>query len=149
MEEHNIIILNNDFNFNTKGYHKLIGDFNYSGIIPKGTQGTIVSDIKNGGCWVEFPSLQNTGNLYEDGVHWVEQIYLIKKEKQMKLSITDLRAVLKERTQSMVGKKVSDDPDIILAGVKDIKTVLDEMEIYAKEVIHTKELSQNDQDQDK
>lgn len=67
----------------------------------------------------------------------------------MKLSITDLRAVLKERTQSMVGKKVSDDPDIILAGVKDIKTVLDEMEIYAKEVIHTKELSQNDQDQDK
>lgn len=66
----------------------------------------------------------------------------------MKLSIADLRAVLKERTQSMVGRKASEDADMILAGVKDLRAVLDEIETYANEVIQTKEALSANQDAD-
>jgi hypothetical protein len=66
----------------------------------------------------------------------------------MKLSIADLRAVLKDRTQSMVGRKASEDPDTILAGVKDLRVVLDEMEAYANEVNETKEALSTNQSKD-
>lgn len=66
----------------------------------------------------------------------------------MKLSIVDMRAVLKERTQAMVGRKASEDADMILAGVKDIKAILEEMESYANELILTKEALANEQSKD-
>ena len=66
----------------------------------------------------------------------------------MKLSIVDMRAVLKERTQGQTGRKASDDPVDILAGVKDIEAVLDEMKKYAMEQISTKEDLKNEQKND-
>jgi predicted nucleotidyltransferase len=66
----------------------------------------------------------------------------------MKLSIADMRAVLKERTQSMVGRKASEDPEMILAGVIDLRVVLDEMETYANELIETKKALANNKEED-
>lgn len=66
----------------------------------------------------------------------------------MKLSICDLRAVLKERTIPMTSKKASDDPVDIMVGVKDIQAVLDEMKKYAMEQISTKEELKNEQKTD-
>ena len=63
----------------------------------------------------------------------------------MKLSIVDMRAVLKERTQGVTGRKASDDPVDIMAGVKDIQSVIDEMKKYALEQISTKEELKNEQ----
>lgn len=57
----------------------------------------------------------------------------------MKLSIADMRAVLRERSQSMVGRKASDDPVDILAGISDIRAILNEMENYAVEMAATAE----------
>jgi len=57
----------------------------------------------------------------------------------MKLSIVDMRAVLKERTQVMIGRKAPEDPETILACVADIRTVLNEIEIYANALIQTRE----------
>ncbi|MCK9428954.1 MAG: hypothetical protein M0R17_02950 [Candidatus Omnitrophica bacterium] len=62
----------------------------------------------------------------------------------MKLSIIDLRAVLKERTQLMVGRKASEDPVEVLAGVKDIRVVLDELETLANELLLVKEQLENE-----
>ena len=66
----------------------------------------------------------------------------------MKLSIVDMRAVLKERTLSMTGRKASEDAEMILAGVQDIKAILEEMESYANELIHTKEVLTNELNKD-
>lgn len=64
----------------------------------------------------------------------------------MKLSIIDMRAILRERTNLLTNKKASDDPVDILAGVTDIQSVIDEMKTYANEVIETKkELEKNEQ----
>jgi len=57
----------------------------------------------------------------------------------MKLSIADMRAVLKERSILMVGRKASEDPVDILAGVSDIRAILNEMENYAVEMTATAE----------
>lgn len=57
----------------------------------------------------------------------------------MKLSIADMRAVLKERSQSMVGRKASDSAADILAGVNDIRAILNEMETYAVELATTED----------
>jgi len=64
----------------------------------------------------------------------------------MKLSIIDLRAVLKERTQLMVGRKASEDPVEVLAGVKDIRVVLDELETLANELLLVKEQLENEEE---
>lgn len=63
----------------------------------------------------------------------------------MKLSIVDMRAVLKERTIPMTSKKASEEPVDLLAGVKDIQTVLDEIKKYAEDLIATKEEIKNEQ----
>jgi hypothetical protein len=57
----------------------------------------------------------------------------------MHLAITDMRAVLQARTAGMVSKKASEDPTDILAGVADIRTVLNEMENYANNLIVERE----------
>ena len=75
MNEHDVVVLNADFAFHTKGTDKN-GSFEVRGIIPKGTEGTIVSSIKGDGCWVEFPSIRDNKTPHEDGVHWVETSYL-------------------------------------------------------------------------
>jgi hypothetical protein len=67
----------------------------------------------------------------------------------MKLSIIDMRVVLKARTAELTGKKASEDPVELLAGVKDIRTILDEIETYATEMISTKEELANEQAADK
>ena len=50
-----------------------------------------------------------------------------------------MRAVLKERSILMVGRKASEDPADILAGVSDIRAILNEMENYAVEMAETAE----------
>lgn len=62
----------------------------------------------------------------------------------MKLSINDMRAILKERTAQMVGKKASDDPSDIMAGVIDLKAIIAEIETYALELAEIKEELKNE-----
>jgi hypothetical protein len=62
----------------------------------------------------------------------------------MKLSIVDMRALLKTRTAELTGKNSPDDAVGILAGVKDVQVILDEMEKYATELATTEEQLRNE-----
>lgn len=67
----------------------------------------------------------------------------------MKLSIVDIRALLKTRTAVATGKKAPDDAAGILASVKDIQAVVDELKKYAEELATTEEQLENEQATDK
>ena len=67
----------------------------------------------------------------------------------MQLSIVDMRAVLKARVAEMISKNASEDPVSLLAGVSDIRAILNEMENYAVEMVATKEQLENEAKADK
>jgi hypothetical protein len=52
----------------------------------------------------------------------------------MQLSIQDLKEVLKVRTANLTGKKSAEDASGIMAGIKDIRSALDEMQTYAEQL---------------
>ena len=62
----------------------------------------------------------------------------------MNLSIVDLRSVLKTRVNEVIGRNATEDPVGILAGVKDIRVVLDEMETLANSELATREQLKNE-----
>lgn len=62
----------------------------------------------------------------------------------MKLSINDMRAILKERTAQMVGKKASDDAADIMVGVIDLEAIISEIKTYALELVEIKEELKNE-----
>ena len=83
MEEHDIVQLNDNYRFTSRGSKNGV-PFCYDITIPKGTKGTIVSEFKGDGYWVEFPifMFKDKG---DDGVHFIEANYLetVKSIKEM------------------------------------------------------------------
>ena len=67
----------------------------------------------------------------------------------MKLSIIDMRAVLRERAALMTSKKASEDPVDLMAGVADVQSILDEIKKYALELVATKEQLKDEAKADK
>jgi hypothetical protein len=66
----------------------------------------------------------------------------------MKLSIVDMRALLKTRSAEVTGKKAPDDAAGIIAGVNDVQVILDEMKKYAMDLAATEEQLRNEQQGD-
>jgi hypothetical protein len=57
----------------------------------------------------------------------------------MDLFIPDLCEVLKCRVKSLTDKKTQGDPTQIVAGIADVRSVLNEMESKAEQLAHEKE----------
>jgi hypothetical protein len=64
----------------------------------------------------------------------------------MKLSVIDLRALLKTRVQELTGKNAPNDPDGLLAGVSDVQAVLDEIKTFAEQWALEKEKLEREQE---